>query len=309
MALLDRVACAPISWGICEVPGWGSQLTVDRVLSEMSDLGFTHTELGAIGWLPTDVDQLTRVLSPHGLSLLGGFVPLVLHDPARTDDTLQAAHDAARLLAGAGAEYFVTAAVSGTGDWRHIELDKSQWAHLYEMLAEVDRLVSGYGLRQVAHPHVDTVIESDADVGRLLDNTAVEICLDTAHLSIGGTDVLALIRTHGHRVGLVHLKDLDLRVAEQLSAGRLSLMQAVQQGVFPPLGRGELPISEIVSSLERSGRDKWYVLEQDRALTDGDPSASAGPKLDVCESIEFLRSLDPAPAGPAGGTRTTTQEG
>ena len=309
MALLDRVAIAPISWGICEVPGWGLQLTVDRVLGEMSELGFTHTELGAIGWLPTDVDQLVQALEQRGLSLLGGFVPLLLHDPARSDDTLAAAREAASLLAGAGAEYFVTAAVSGTDEWRHIELDDSQWDHCYEMLTEVDRLVAGYGLRQVVHPHVDTVIENDSEVCRLLDDTDVDICLDTAHLSIGGTDILALIRIHGHRVRLVHLKDLDLRVAEELSAGRLSLMQAVQQGVFPPLGRGELPISAIVSSLEDSGRDLWYVLEQDRALTDGDPSASAGPKLDVCESIEFLRSLDPAPAGSDGGTSTPTQEG
>jgi inosose dehydratase len=309
MALLDRLASAPISWGICEVPGWGAQLTVDRVLSEMSELGFTHTELGAIGWLPTDLDRLMQVLEQNGLSLLGGFVPLLLHDPSRSDETMAAAHEAAGLLAGARAEYFVTAAVSGTDEWRHVELDDSQWDHLYRMLAEVDRVVAGYGLRQVVHPHVDTVIENDSEVFRVLENTEVEICLDTAHLAIGGTDVIALIRTHGHRVGLVHLKDVDFRVAEDLTAGRLSLMQAVQQGVFPPLGRGELPISAIVSSLEGYGRDLWYVLEQDRALADGDPSASAGPIVDVRESIEFLRSLDFAPAGSAGGTSTTTQEG
>ena len=36
---LDRVASAPISWGICEVPGWGEQLPSERVLSEMAGLG------------------------------------------------------------------------------------------------------------------------------------------------------------------------------------------------------------------------------------------------------------------------------
>ena len=126
MALLDRLASAPISWGICEVPGWGAQLTVDRVLSEMSELGFTHTELGAIGWLPTDLDRLMQVLEQNGLSLLGGFVPLLLHDPSRSDETMAAAHEAAGLLAGARAEYFVTAALSGTDEWRHVELDDSQ---------------------------------------------------------------------------------------------------------------------------------------------------------------------------------------
>ena len=47
---LSRVASAPISWGICEVPGWGAMLPTPRVLSEMSGLGLTATELGAPGF-------------------------------------------------------------------------------------------------------------------------------------------------------------------------------------------------------------------------------------------------------------------
>ena len=33
-----RIAGAPISWGVCEVPGWGYQLPVDRVLREMAEV-------------------------------------------------------------------------------------------------------------------------------------------------------------------------------------------------------------------------------------------------------------------------------
>ena len=58
--LLDRVATAPISWGVCEVPGWRYQLPVDRVLTEMVAAGFTHTELGALGYLPTEPAELHR---------------------------------------------------------------------------------------------------------------------------------------------------------------------------------------------------------------------------------------------------------
>ena len=45
-ALADRIAGAPISWGLCEVPGWGYQLTPERVLGEMQDLGLVATEFG-----------------------------------------------------------------------------------------------------------------------------------------------------------------------------------------------------------------------------------------------------------------------
>ena len=52
LSFLDRVAGAPISWGVCEVPGWGLELPVARVLSEMSEVGLTATELGSEGYLP-----------------------------------------------------------------------------------------------------------------------------------------------------------------------------------------------------------------------------------------------------------------
>ena len=38
MSVLERLAGAPISWGVCEVPGWGIELAPRRVLGEMRDL-------------------------------------------------------------------------------------------------------------------------------------------------------------------------------------------------------------------------------------------------------------------------------
>ena len=109
-----RLAGAPISWGVCEVPGWGLQLPPERVLGEMAGLGLTATELGPLGWLPRDPGALRERLDAHGLALVGGFVPLVLHEPA-LGDARAAAEDAARGLAAAGAEVFVCALVADAG--------------------------------------------------------------------------------------------------------------------------------------------------------------------------------------------------
>jgi inosose dehydratase len=95
----ERVAAAPISWGICEAPGWGLQMAPERVLGEMRDLGIRATELGALGWLPTDATALRSMLSDHGLDLVGGFVPLVLHRADRRADLEADALTAARTLA------------------------------------------------------------------------------------------------------------------------------------------------------------------------------------------------------------------
>src|SRR3954464_9933085 len=79
-----RLAGAPISWGVCEVPGWGRQLAPERVLAEMAELGLRATELGPTGYLPHDPGAVRDLLGRHDLTLVGGFVPLVLHEPSCT---------------------------------------------------------------------------------------------------------------------------------------------------------------------------------------------------------------------------------
>ncbi|MCY4069221.1 MAG: sugar phosphate isomerase/epimerase [Acidimicrobiaceae bacterium] len=296
-ALLDRVATAPVSWGVCEVPGWGHQLPAERVLAEMSAAGFAHTELGAWGFLPTDSVELRSKLDSHDLTLLGGFVPLVLHDAESAARSRDEARRWAELIAGAGGRFFATCAVSRPDCWRQAPLDDSQWALLCESLSEIDALTDSFDLKQVYHSHFGSLVESDAEFSRILEGTDVSVVLDTAHLALGGTDLLQLLDSHGHRVGLVHLKDLDTALAASLNAGRLSLMQAVQRGLFPPLGQGGAAIAEVVTRLEESGLRLWYVLEQDAAIAEGDLSAVAGLRRNADQGLAFLRDLQPALAG------------
>ena len=257
--MLDRVAAAPISWGVCEVPGWGLQLPVDRVLSEMSSLGIRATELGAIGWLPTDSAQIRAVLDSYDLSLLGGFVPLALHDPAAIDRSRQAAADAAAMMSAAGGTYFVTAVVSDPNDWQRPPLSDSDWDYLMANLAEIDEIVAGYGMTQVVHPHVDTLIETAAEMQRFLDDSDVKFCLDTGHLFIGGADPVAIAATYPDRVGIIHLKDVSAPIASRLRAGEFTLMSATQAGLFPVLGTGQVPIGEVVSTAEANHFQGWYL--------------------------------------------------
>ena len=64
-----KVAGAPITWGICEVPGWGAQLAPERVLREVASLGLTAMELGPQGFLPGTPAEIQRLLACHGLRL------------------------------------------------------------------------------------------------------------------------------------------------------------------------------------------------------------------------------------------------
>jgi inosose dehydratase len=287
-----RVAAAPISWGVCEVPGWGLMLPPERVLSEMAALGFRATELGPIDWLPLDPDALRAQLSRHGLELVGGFVPLVLHEP----DAASAREQAERIggvLAAAGADVFVAAVVMDAGWSDPQPLDDAAWTRLAQHLDELAELVAGLGLELVLHPHAGTLIERETEIERVLASSQVALCLDTGHLTIAGADPSAFVRRHGERIAHVHLKDVDAAVAERYRAGELSLVEATQAGLFRPLGQGDANIAEVMELLEGTGYERWLVLEQDMAITGEEPPVGRGPVLDVQASVAYLNGLAP----------------
>jgi inosose dehydratase len=258
----------------------------------MAQLGLTATELGALGWLPLDGASVRAELDRYGLRLVGGFVPLVVHEPDLGDTRAHATRAAAQLAA-AGGDVFVAALVEAL-DWSAPSpLDDDGWRRAGEHLREVADLVAAEGVELVLHPHVGTLLETSADVRRALTYTDVPWCYDTGHLLIGGVDPVDFAREHAARIGHVHLKDVDAPLAEQLRAGALTLVQATQAGLFRPLGEGDARIDEVVRLLDESGYERWLVLEQDIAITGSEPAVGAGPVLDVRKSIEFLSTRAP----------------
>jgi inosose dehydratase len=281
------VAGAPISWGVCEAPGWGVQLPPARVLAELAELGLRATELGPEGYLSADPAAVPDLLGRYGLRAVGGFVPVVLH---RELDTAAVERSAAALAA-AGAGVFVLAADAGAGGYdQRGELDERQWATLLAGLDLVAERCLAHGLELVVHPHVGTMIERRAEVERLLADSEVALCLDTGHLMLGGTDPVELARGVPERVRHVHLKDVDGAVAKQAADGGVGYAEAVRAGLYRPLGHGDLEVAAVVEALEGAGYDGWYVLEQDITL-EREPPPGAGPIEDVRASLDTLRSL------------------
>jgi inosose dehydratase len=288
-----NLAGAPISWGICEVPGWGRQLAPERVLAEMASLGLKATELGPAGYLSTDPAAVRDRLDAFDLQLVGGFVPLVLHEPS-LNGTREHAAQMADLLATAGADVFVAALVADEAWGAPHPLTEAEWDRVVAHLAEIDALVQASGLRLAVHPHVGTMVERDDAVQRLAAASQVGWCLDTGHMVIGGTDPVDFVRRHGARIGHVHLKDVDAVLAARVRAGELSHVEATKQGLFRPLGQGDARIEDVIRALDAVGYERWLVLEQDTAITGQEPPEGAGPVLDVGRSIEYLtmRELD-----------------
>ncbi len=283
-----RLAGAPISWGVCEVPGWGYQMRPDRVLSEMRALGFTATELGPDGFLPGEPARRAATLRCYGLAAAGGFVPVVLHDPAA--DPLPQADRALDDFVAADADVLVLAAATGLEGYdTRLRLDRDGWKTLLTNLDRLAARAADRGVLATLHPHVGTVIEAPDEVNRVLDGSTVALCLDSGHLLIGGADPAELARQAGDRVAHTHLKDVDADLASRVRDGEVGYADAVADGMYRPLGRGDVDIAGLITALKATGYDGWYVLEQDTVLL-AEPEGE-GPVADVRASVAYLRSL------------------
>jgi inosose dehydratase len=256
----------------------------ERVLAEMRDAGLAATEFGPDGFLPAGPGERSALLKSYGLGAIGGFVPVVLHDPGH--DPLP---DVRRALAGFGdGRTLVLAAATGLHGYdERPALTDEGWRTLLANLDRIAAHVASLGLLATLHPHVGTVVEGPEEIDRVLAGSQIPLCLDTGHLLIGGTEPLELARAAAARVAHVHLKDVDAGLARRVRSGEVAYTQAVREGVYRPLGRGDIDIRGIIAALTAAGYDGWYVLEQDTILT-AEPDRGAGPLVDVVSSVAYM---------------------
>ena len=294
-----RIGNAPISWGVCEIPGWGPQLPYERVLSEMRAAGYEGTELGPWGFLPTDPAVLRQALATHGLVMAAAFVPLTLKDPTTHADCEARVRETAALLQTLGAGDILLAdagdearyKIAGRPDQTRAHgLSSREWAGYagrLERLAQVCRF--DYGLTPSFHSHGGSYIENPDEIRTLLERTdphLLKFCLDTGHVAFGGGDPIEVARAYASRLGYVHLKDIDLpRLTGLLQEGK-TYIAAAQQDVFVELGRGSLDLARLFDALRASRYEGWIIVEQDRVVrADTDTLSSA------TRSRDFLRAL------------------
>jgi inosose dehydratase len=289
--LLDRVAGAPITWGVDGSPGWGYLMDPDRVLAEMVDVGLTATELGPDGYLGADTTEVLARLDRHGLELVGGFIPVVLYDDDVIGGQLEYFERAATTLAAGGARVAVLGADSHLPGYDgQIHLDAGQWDRFFAHLVTLEGLADACGTAVAVHPHWGMAVEDQFDVDLLIERSEVGICLDTGHLALAEVDIPDLVARAGDRIRHVHLKDLDPAAALRVRKGEVGFRQAVIDGMFKPLGQGGVDVASAVLDLERCGFQGWYVLEQDISL-DAEPAPGEGPIDSAHQSFEFLRGL------------------
>ena len=287
-----KIAGAPISWGVCEAPGWGHQMGAERVLREMSELGLGATEFGPAGFLPGEAKARSEVLNSLSMEAIGGFFPIVIH---RADhDPLPEVLEELKSYKATGAYELVIAANTGVDgyDEKRPQLDENGWNILFKNLNRIREACEAQGVDAVLHPHFGTMIETRDDVMQVIQGSNIKFCLDTGHMFLGGTDPVLFSQNYSDRVGHVHMKDVNGELAEKVRNGQISYFTGVSKNLYVPLGQGDIDMRQVVKNLvEGAGYTGWFVLEQDLTLST-EPLSGVCPIESVRKSVEFLRALE-----------------
>lgn len=297
-----RIANAPCSWGQLEFEETkGRRIGYGQMLDELAETGYTGTELGDWGFMPTAPDALRAELARRGLTMLGAFVPVALADAGAHETGEAQALRVARLLAAVAGDtppVVVLADNNGSDPARTLHagritpalrLRDDAWPVFARGCERIARTVrETTGLRTVFHHHCAGWIETPDEIARLLDLTDPDLlglCFDTGHYTYGGGEATEGLARFGDRIAYVHFKDCDPVVAAQARAAGWDYFAAVRHGVFCELGRGTVDFPAVADGLRARGYDGWIVVEQDVLPGLGTPKASAR------RNREYLRGI------------------
>ena len=233
-----RFGVSPIAWINDDMPELGGDTSVETVLQDIQELGFTGVELG--GKFPRDPKVLRAMLASHRLELVGGWYSSSLLIRC-AEAEIQAMRGHLDLLQALGCSVFVIAetsnAVHGARDCpltTSPELSEDDWQRFGERLTDVADFIERSGLRCAYHHHLGTAVETREELDHFLSSTgaSVGLTLDTGHAALGGIDPVSVIRDAPERITHVHCKDVRQHVFDELVSQGGSFLDGVLRGMF-----------------------------------------------------------------------------
>ncbi|MFC5404100.1 myo-inosose-2 dehydratase [Cohnella soli] len=290
-----KLGVHPINWVGEDVKEHGADTTFETIVDDIQSLGLTGTEMGRK--YPTDPDILKQQLSQRGIQLVSQWKSVLFSDPAYREQELEDYRKHAQFLKQMGATVISTAEVGGSlhFDPRRspfekevIRLDDKGWESLAEGLNAAGRIAQEYGLKLTYHHHGRTVVESPAEIDRLMeltDPSLVYLLFDTGHAYYGGADPLEVLRKHYDRIGYIHLKDVRLSVLEEARLEHADFVTCIRKGVFTVPGDGDLDFVPVIKELVARGYAEWAMLE-------GEQDPATHPAYEYAfNALQHLKSI------------------
>lgn len=300
------ITTAPCCWGVDDVrnpnlPQW------ERVFDEAAEAGYGGLELGPYGYVPLDVDLVSKALAKRNLFIVAGTIFDDLVEPANRGNLLRQTNEICALItklpqpAKSEGQRFATPYLT-VMDWGHDERDYAaghsdraprlsdeQWSGMIENITAIAEQAAGFGVRAVIHPHAGGYIEFADEIARVAKDvpaTVAGFCLDTGHTLYAGMDPVQTLSDYADRLDYIHFKDIDGKVFERVKGERIRFFEACAQGVMCPIGQGVIDYPAIRALLSQLDYQGFITVEQER-----DPRSVGGSLADVKLSRDYLNSV------------------
>jgi inosose dehydratase len=286
-----KVGIAPIAWTNDDLPDLGKENTFEQCVSEMALAGYAGTEIG--NKYPKDPAVLKKYLDIRGLSVASAwFSAFLTTKPYEETEKAFLAHR--DFLHAMGAKVIVVSeqghSVQGKQNipifGHKYVMNDSEWKLLCDGLNKLGKLAAEKGMKIVYHHHMGTVVQTAAEVDRLMANTdpgLVYLLFDSGHLVFSGEDALAVLKKYVKRVKHVHLKDIRPDVLREVHAKDMSFLDAVRAGAFTVPGDGFIDFAPIFKVLSDSDYEGWLLVEAEQ-----DP-AKANPFEYAVKARKYIR--------------------
>jgi inosose dehydratase len=265
-----RIGINPITWSNDDLPELGGETPLETCLAEAKQAGYAGIELG--NKFPRESAALRPILDRHGLALISGWYSGRLLERSAAEE-IRAVEPHLRLLSEMGSAVMVFAETTGgvAGERRRPvtqrpRIAESDWSWFAERLTAVADHLAGRGVRMAYHHHMGTVVETEAEIDRLMRLTgeSVGLLLDTGHLTYAGADSAAVARRHIARINHVHCKDVRPEVLTAMRKGDRSFLDAVVEGVFTVPGDGAVDFAGVLGVLKAARYLGWLVVEAEQ---------------------------------------------
>jgi inosose dehydratase len=265
-----RLGINPITWSNDDMPELGGDIPLDTCLAETRLAGYDGIELG--NKFPREPSALKPIMTRHGLALVSGWYSASLLE-RDADAEIAAMQPHLALLKAMGCSVMVFAETSrGVAGDRAVPLSRrpvmaeADWSRFATRLNQVAGYLASQGVAMAFHHHMGTVIESEAEIDRMMAATgpAVGLLLDTGHLTYAGGDPIAVARRHVRRINHVHCKDVRPAVLDRARERDASFMDAVVDGVFTVPGDGAVDYPSLMPVLAGAGYRGWLVVEAEQ---------------------------------------------
>ncbi len=251
-----RVSCHGITWG---------RNGLADCVRDLRTLGFHGFE--AFAFVADDyglsrIRDFQALLKEYDLNLVALYGGGNLHDASLHDELVARNVRLARFLAECGANRLVL----GPGQRPSGGPSRDDLLNQVQCMNEIGRRSSEYGVLSCVHPHVNTAIQTLAEIDFIMDRVDpryVALAADTAHLRKGNPDhptaEVDVFRTYADRIKYVHLKDWDPSIPpEMIGQGGTAVLRD-----FVELGLGVVDLKGAIGTLRDNGYDGWLTIELD----------------------------------------------